>query len=107
MIDWDTELKIEPPFLTSLSDEKVLGILEKPLSVSKWPNHTQSVERGIRFMTETCTEWQATKQEMVTPRSSLAVNRLYLHLEPRSNNNNNNSKKKQIYKSLKHINHKR
>ena len=40
MIDWDTGLKTEPPFLTSLSDEKVLGILEKPLSVPKWPNHT-------------------------------------------------------------------
>ena len=40
MIDWDTELKTEPPFLTSLSDEEVLGILEKPLSVPKWPNHT-------------------------------------------------------------------
>ena len=55
MIDWDTELKIEPPFLTSLSDEEVLGILEKPLSVSKWPNHTQSVERGIQVMIEACT----------------------------------------------------
>ena len=53
MIDWDTELKTESPFLTSLSDEEVLGILEKPL---KWPNHTQSVERGIRVMTEACTE---------------------------------------------------
>ena len=40
MIDWDTELNTEPPFLTSLSDEEVLGILEKPLSVPKWPNHT-------------------------------------------------------------------
>ena len=56
MIDWNTELKTEPPFLTSLSDEEVLGILEKPLSVPKWPNHTQSVERGIRVMTEACTE---------------------------------------------------
>ena len=56
MIDWDTELKTEPPFLTSLSDEKVLGVLEKPLSVPKLPNHTQSVERGIRVMTEACTK---------------------------------------------------
>ena len=56
MIDWDTELKTEPLFLTSLSDEEVLGILEKPLSVSKWPNHTQSVERGIQVMIEGCTE---------------------------------------------------
>ena len=56
MIDWDTELKTDPPFLTSLSDEKVLAILEKPMSVSKWPNHTQSVERGIRIMIKACTE---------------------------------------------------
>ena len=54
--DWDTELKTEPPFVTSLNDEEVLGILEKPLSVPKWPNHTQSVERGIRVMAEACTE---------------------------------------------------
>ena len=40
IIDWDTELKTELPFLTSLSDEDVLGILEKPLSVPKWPNHS-------------------------------------------------------------------
>ena len=56
MIDWDTELKTKPPFLTFLSDEKVLGILDKPLSVPKWPNHTQSVERKIGVMTEACTE---------------------------------------------------
>ena len=52
MIDWDSELKTEPPFLTSLSDEKVLGILENPLT-----NHTQSVETwGIRIVTEACTK---------------------------------------------------
>ena len=56
MIDWDTELKTEPSFLTSFSDEGVLGILKKPLSVPKWPNHTQSIERGIQVMTEACTE---------------------------------------------------
>ena len=84
MIDWDTELKTEPPFLTSLSDEEVLGILEKPLSVPKWPNHTQSVERGIRVMIEACQRWQATRQEMVTSGSGLAADGLCLHLEPRS-----------------------
>ena len=56
MIDCNTELKTEPSFLTSLSDEKILGILKKPLSVPKWPNHTQSVEKEIRVMTEACTE---------------------------------------------------
>ena len=56
MIDLDTELKTELPFSTSLNDEEVLGILEKPLSVLKWPNHTQLVERGIQVMTKACTE---------------------------------------------------
>ena len=56
MIDWDTELKSKPQFLTFLSDEEVLDILEKPLSVLKWPNHTQSIERGTWVMTEACTE---------------------------------------------------
>ena len=56
MIDCDTELKTQPPFLASLSDEEVLYILEEPLNVPKWPNHTQTVERGIWVMTEACTE---------------------------------------------------
>ena len=55
-IDWNTKLKTEPPFLPSLSDEEVLRILVNPLSAPKWPNHSQSVERGIRVMTEACTE---------------------------------------------------
>ena len=56
MIDLNTELKTESPFMTALSDEEVLDILEKPLSVPNWPNHTHSVERGVRVMTEACTE---------------------------------------------------
>ena len=56
VIDCDPELKTEPPFLTPLSDEKVIGIFEKPLSVPKWPKHTQSVERGIWAVSEVCTE---------------------------------------------------
>ena len=35
IIHWDTELKTEVSFLTSLNDEEVLGIFEKPLSVPK------------------------------------------------------------------------
>ena len=56
VIDWDAELKTEPPFLTALSDKEVSGILEKSLSVPKRPNHTQSVEGGIYVMTAACTE---------------------------------------------------
>ena len=35
MIDWDTELKTDPSFLTSLSNEKVLGILKKTAECSE------------------------------------------------------------------------
>ena len=56
MIEWDYELKTQPPFLTSVSDEEVLCILEEPLNVPKQPNHTHTVERGIPVMTEACTE---------------------------------------------------
>ena len=70
MTDWDTELKTEPPFFTSLSDEKVLGILEKPLSVP-WPNHTQSIERLKHAQ-----RWQATREKMVTSGRGLAADGL-------------------------------
>ena len=33
MIDWDNELKTQPSFLASLSDEIALHILEEPLNV--------------------------------------------------------------------------
>ena len=76
MIDWDTELKTEPPFSISLSDEKVLGVLEKPLSVPKCPNHTQSVERRIRVMTEACTEMAGYKERDSYIRQRLSSRRI-------------------------------
>ena len=84
LIDWETKLKTEPPFLTSFSNEKVLGILEKPLRVSKWPNYTQSVERGIRVITEACTEVAGYKARDSYIRQRLSSRRTRLHLEPRS-----------------------
>ena len=80
MIDWDTELKTEPPFLTSLSDEEVLGILEKLLSVLNWPNYTRIVKKGIWVMTEACTEVAGYKASD----SGLEADGLCLHLEPKS-----------------------
>ncbi|XP_069950746.1 sodium-coupled monocarboxylate transporter 1 [Cherax quadricarinatus] len=56
MIDWKTELKTEPPFIASLSEQQVLKITETPLEMHKWPNNTQAVERGIKLMTEASTE---------------------------------------------------
>ena len=79
IIDWDIELKTELLLLIFLSDEEVLGVFEKLLSVAKWPNNTQSVER-----LKLAQRWQATRQEMVTSGSGLAADGLCLHLEPRS-----------------------
>ena len=54
MIDWQKELRTEPPFISRLSDTELLGILETPLCVPKWPNSTQAVERGIKLVAEAC-----------------------------------------------------
>ena len=32
-----------------------IKILDLPLKLPKWPNHTQAVERGIKLVTESCT----------------------------------------------------
>lgn len=37
MIDWETELKTEPPLSPSLTDDEVLHTRKKPLNVPKWP----------------------------------------------------------------------
>lgn len=56
MINWKNELKTEPPYIASLSDQQVTDIIKTPVVLPKWPNHTQAVERGIKVMTEACTE---------------------------------------------------
>ena len=55
MINWKLELKTKPPFIAKLSDEELLKILDLPLQLPKWSNHTQAVERGIKLVTESCT----------------------------------------------------
>ena len=52
MIDWGQELNHEPPYIASLTDEEVTLILDNPLQVPKWPNHTQAVERAVKAVTE-------------------------------------------------------
>ena len=56
MIDWGKELKTEPPYIASLTDEEVTSILDNPLQIPKWPNHTQAVERAVKAVTEACTD---------------------------------------------------
>ena len=55
MIDWKKELKSEPPFIASLTDEEVTMVLITPLKVPMWLNNTQAVERGIKLVTEAST----------------------------------------------------
>ena len=55
MIDWTKSLESEPPYIAQLSDEDIIKILDSPLQVPRWVNNTQSVERGIKAVTESCT----------------------------------------------------
>ena len=55
MINWKKELVTEPPFLSSLTDEQLISILDCPLQVPLWLNNTQAVERGIKAVTEAAT----------------------------------------------------
>ena len=56
MINWDEEFRTEPPFITSLSDEELLHIINTPLEVPKWPNNTQAVVRAIKLVSEAVME---------------------------------------------------
>ena len=42
----------EPPLIKALTDEQIQKIKEEPLVVKKYPNHTQSVERSIKLVTD-------------------------------------------------------
>ena len=39
---------MEPPYIVSLLDQQVSGIIKMPLVVKKWSNHIQAVKRGIK-----------------------------------------------------------
>ena len=56
MIDWESEPCTEPPLTMGLSEETILSALEKPLKLTSYPNHTQTVERTVPVVTESCTQ---------------------------------------------------
>ena len=56
LVDWEKEQKTEPPLTMGLSEETILSALEKPLKLSSYPNHTQTVERTVPVVTESCTQ---------------------------------------------------
>ena len=55
MVDWNKELKTEPPLISRVSDDEVTRILDNPLEPPDWCNHTQAVERAIKAVTESYT----------------------------------------------------
>ena len=52
LIDWETAAISEPPITANLSDSEIQGLVTKPLIIPSYPCHMQSVERGIRLITE-------------------------------------------------------
>ena len=52
MIRWDDIAITEPPLTRNLTNEQLEMIKEEPLVVKKYPNHTQSVERSIKLITD-------------------------------------------------------
>jgi hypothetical protein len=52
IISWENSTLTEPPLTRSLTDDQILQIKEKPLVIRKYPNHTQSVERMIKLVTD-------------------------------------------------------
>ena len=52
IIDWEKICITEPALTATLTDEEIKNIKEKPLDVPRYPNHTQSVERCVKLVTD-------------------------------------------------------
>ena len=52
LIDWNSLVSTEPPLTMDLSLDDILRIIGEPIILPDYPNHTQSVERMVRVVTE-------------------------------------------------------
>ena len=52
MINWEAECLSEPPLTRNKTENEILSYKETPFVVSKYPCHTQAVERAIRLVSE-------------------------------------------------------
>ena len=52
LIDWENSAFSEPPLTALLTDTEIRDLEKDPLFIPPFPCHTQSVERGIRLITE-------------------------------------------------------
>ena len=52
LVNWKTAVITEPPLTLHLSDEEIQAVIDAPLALAKYPNHTQSVERCIKLVSD-------------------------------------------------------
>ena len=83
MLDWNKELKTEPPLISRFSDEEVTRILDNSLEVPDWCNHTQAVERAIKAVTESCTalNWSGAEEPLYPATETFTENVKIQHEE--------------------------
>ena len=51
LVDLSSEA-LEPPLTTSLTSKDLKSFKDTPMIVTKWPSHTQSVEKCVKMVTE-------------------------------------------------------
>ena len=54
LADWEQEQTTEPPLTMKMSNDEILKGLEEPIVLPNYPCHTQSVERTVPVVTESC-----------------------------------------------------
>ena len=54
LVNWEQEQSTEPPLTMKMSKDEILRGLEEPIVLPKYPCHTQSVERTVPVVTESC-----------------------------------------------------
>ena len=52
LLDWSQEDHHEPSLTCKMTVQKLKELTASPMTVPKWPSHTQSVERIVKMVTE-------------------------------------------------------
>lgn len=52
LINWNTAVMTEPSVISNLTNKQILEISDRPLRIPSYPNHTQSVERYVKLVTD-------------------------------------------------------
>ena len=54
LINWEQEHTTEPPLTMKMSEEEIWKGIEEPIILPKYPCHSQTVERMVPVITESC-----------------------------------------------------